>query len=317
MLSKLRILAYSDEDLRAKIGEYEVQINPESYTHNFKTTFSEDRGIDTAAVIAKFKTHDPQDVKFDFFIDSTGVVPGVENVADEITKFRDLAYTYNGQIHSPNYLQLVWGDTFRVREIRIDGLEVAEPLQVAAAADVEGASLLWLDEAAVERRIDELAAVREAEVRRDWPRGVAIAVVEEQGWGYWQRGGVRSVIDPAGRVLSHARPPAPGAVTIFELAPPPGLGGELSPDPDTVALVHRLLTDGSLQRLRVRPEAFVFDPDRGLTVVIAGGPNARLGDSHDYEFKVAAWGALLDRIERDRLEVTELDLRFGRRMVLR
>ena len=214
-------------------------------------------------------------------------------------------------------VQLVWGDTFRVREIRIDGLEVAEPLQVAAAADVEGASLLWLDEAAVERRIEELAAVREAEVRRDWPRGVAIAVVEEQGWGYWQRGGVRSVIDPAGRVLSHARPPAPGAVTIFELAPPPGLGGELSPDPDTVALVHRLLTDGSLQRLRVRPEAFVFDPDRGLTVVIAGGPNARLGDSHDYEFKVAAWGALLDRIERDRLEVTELDLRFGRRMVLR
>lgn len=110
MLAKLRILAYSDEDLRSKIGEYEVQINPESYSHNFKTTFSEDRGIDTAAVIAKFKTHNPQDVKFDFFIDSTGVVPGVDNVADEITKFRDLAYTYNGQIHSPNYLQLVWGD---------------------------------------------------------------------------------------------------------------------------------------------------------------------------------------------------------------
>ena len=214
-------------------------------------------------------------------------------------------------------VQLVWGDTFRVQEIRIDGLKVAEPLQVAAAADVEGASLLWLDEAAVERRIEALAAVREARVSRDWPRGVSIAVVEEQGWGYWQRGGVRSVIDPDGRVLSHARPPAPGAVTIFELAPPTGREGQLSPDPDTVRLVHRLLTDGSVERLRVRPVAFVFDPGRGLAVVVEDGPNALMGDSHDYEFKVAAWGALLDRIERDGLEVTELDLRFGRRMVLR
>ena len=214
-------------------------------------------------------------------------------------------------------VQLVWGDTFRVQEIRVDGLEVAEPLAVAAAADVEGASLLWLDEAAVERRIEELAAVREARVSRDWPRGVSIAVVEEQGWGYWQRAGVRSVIDPDGRVLSHARPPAPGAVTIFELAPPSGRDRALSPDPDTVRLVHRLLTDGSVERLRVRPVAFVFDPDRGLAVVVEDGPNALMGDSHDYEFKVAAWGALLDRIERDGLEVTELDLRFGRRMVLR
>ena len=214
-------------------------------------------------------------------------------------------------------VEVVWGDTFRVQEIRIDGLEVAEPREVATAADVEGASLLWLDEAAVERRIEELAAVREASVSRDWPRGVAIAVVEEQGWGYWQRGGVRSVIDPDGRVLSHARPPAPGAVTIFELAPPAGREGELSPDPDTVRLVHRLLTDGSVERLRVRPVAFVFDPDRGLAVVVEDGPNALMGDSHDYDFKVAAWGALLDRIERDGLEVTELDLRFGRRMVLR
>lgn len=214
-------------------------------------------------------------------------------------------------------VQLVWGDTFRVQEIRIDGLEVAEPFEVAAAADVEGASLLWLDGAAAERRIEELAAVREAHVSRDWPRGVSIAVVEEQGWGYWQRGGVRSVIDPDGRVLSHARPPAAGAVTIFELAPPTGREGQLSPDPDTVRLVHRLLTDGSVERLRVRPVAFVFDPDRGLAVVVEDGPNALMGDSHDYEFKVAAWGALLDRIERDGLEVTELDLRFGRRMVLR
>ena len=110
MLTKLRILAFRDEELRSKTGEYSLQINPESYTHAFRTAFSEDRGIDSASVIAKFKTHNPQDVRFDFFLDATGVVPGVKSVTDEIKRFREVAYNYNGAIHSPNYLQLLWGD---------------------------------------------------------------------------------------------------------------------------------------------------------------------------------------------------------------
>jgi hypothetical protein len=33
----------------------------------------------------------------------------VTDVGAEITTFRNLAYTYQGSIHSPNYLQIVWG----------------------------------------------------------------------------------------------------------------------------------------------------------------------------------------------------------------
>ncbi len=110
MLAKLRILAFSDEELRSQIGEYKLKINPESYSHAFRTAFSEDPGVDTASIIAKFKTHQPQDVRFEFFLDTTGIVPGVKSVSDEIARFRDVAYNYNGQIHSPNYLKLLWGD---------------------------------------------------------------------------------------------------------------------------------------------------------------------------------------------------------------
>ncbi len=212
---------------------------------------------------------------------------------------------------------LVWGDAFRVQQVRIDGVEIADALTVAAAAEVGGESLLWLDTAEIARRVEELPAVREARVARDWPRGISIALVEEQGWGYWQRGETRRVIDVEGRVLTQARPPAPDAVTIFELAPPSEAQAALLPDRDSVQLVSRLMEDGAFERLRVRPESFVFRRDRGLTVVVGDGPNALLGDSHDYEFKVAAWGALLDRIERERLEVTEIDMRFGRHLVLR
>ena len=109
MLSKLKILAFSDKELRSKTGEYSLQINPESYSHSHTVGFGKEVGSDTAGTVLKFHTHRPQELKFDFVIDATGVVPGVKSVAAEIKKFRDVAYDYQGSIHSPNYLKVIWG----------------------------------------------------------------------------------------------------------------------------------------------------------------------------------------------------------------
>lgn len=109
MLSKFRILAFSDDELRSKTGEYQVHINPETYAHDFRTQYARDRGINAAAALAQFKTHDPQNVRFDIVIDATGVVPGVTSVDDELAKLRKTAYSFNGKVHSPNYLKLLWG----------------------------------------------------------------------------------------------------------------------------------------------------------------------------------------------------------------
>ena len=38
---------------------------------------------------------------------------------------------------------------------------------------------------------------------------------------------------------------------------------------------------------------------------------------HDFDFKVATWGALLDEIEGSGLQPREIDLRFGRHVVMR
>ena len=154
-------------------------------------------------------------------------------------------------------------------------------------------------------------------MHRDWPRGVIIDITERQGWGYWQVGGVRRLIDADGHPLDRARPPAEDAPTVIEVGPPAGPAESMRPDPDTVRLVDRLLREGAFDLLRVKPQGFIFRRDRGLTVLIAGGPHAVLGDSHNYEFKVASWGALLDRIEEQRLTVREIDLRFGRQLVMR
>lgn len=109
MLKKLKILSFADDALHKKIGEYSLQINPETYSLAHRTGFTRARGIDTGGSITKYRTHYPQDLKFDFILDSTGAVPGVKNVSYEINNFKKVAYTYNGDIHSPNYLKLSWG----------------------------------------------------------------------------------------------------------------------------------------------------------------------------------------------------------------
>ncbi|WP_299843915.1 hypothetical protein [uncultured Roseovarius sp.] len=109
MLSKLKIIAYSDNELRSKTGDYTLQINPKTVTHSHSSSFSPAKGSDAAGTILKFHTQKPQEMSFDFVIDTTGVVPGAKSVASEIEKFRNIAYTFQGKIHSPNYLKIIWG----------------------------------------------------------------------------------------------------------------------------------------------------------------------------------------------------------------
>ncbi len=214
--------------------------------------------------------------------------------------------------------ELLRGDTLRVREVTVVGTQISDPHAVVAAAALGGESMLDLDTTTAIARITELPGVESADVQRAWPNGIVIDITEEQGWGYWQARGVRRLISADGRVLEHARAPTDDAPTIIESGPPPAAGEPaLQPDRDTVQLVARLHSDGTFEHLRVTPTGFVFRHDRGLTILVEEGPHAVFGDSHNYEFKIAAWGSLLDRIDQQRLEANEVDLRFGGNLVLR
>jgi cell division protein FtsQ len=211
---------------------------------------------------------------------------------------------------------LLMSDTLRVREIHVTGTQVTDARAVAESSGLGGDSLLWLDAEAAAARIAELPAVKAARVVRRWPQAVAVEVTEHQAWGYWQAGGMRVVIDEDGRPLAAARPPAPDAPTIVEVGPRSATANP-RPDVDTVRLVARLTSDGTLERLRVRPSAYLFKHDRGLTVVVEDGPDAVFGDSTNYGFKVATWSEVLRRHRAEALAARELDLRFGSQVVLR
>ena len=226
---------------------------------------------------------------------------------------------------------LLTGDSLRVRNIAVEGIQVTPPEVVAQAAQLGGESMLLVDTAAAATAIGALPAVKAAAVTRVWPQTIHIDVIEHQGWGYWQAGPARAVIDLDGRVLRRSRPPAPDAPTIAELSAPRDGAGIVQPDPDTVRLIDRLEHDGIFARLNVKPTGFVFQRDRGLTVIVANGPAAIFGDSSNYDFKVKTWAALLREPQalasafppKDEANgtgkrvISEIDLRFGRNVVLR
>lgn len=208
------------------------------------------------------------------------------------------------------------GSAVRVGTVIVVGTEIVDANAVVAASAVQGESLFTLDTGAAEQRILGIPGVAAVEVHRDWPRSAVIEVHEMQGWGYWQAAGIRSLIDADGRVLDKARSPGENAPTIYEAGGTPLRTGQ-NADPDTVALVTRMLSDGTFERIGSPPLRFEFDRARGLTVRLQGAPAAVFGDSHDYEFKVAAWAAILDRIKTEQIPAGEIDLRFGRELVVR
>ncbi len=222
---------------------------------------------------------------------------------------------------------LLTGDTLRVRTIAVEGVQVTDPQTIAQVVKLGGESMFLVDTAKAATAVAKLPAVKAATVTRVWPHGVRIDVTEHQAWGYWQTGPQRVVIDADGRILQASRPPAADAPTVAELGAPKDASGNVAPDPDTVRLIDRLRTDGAFGRLNVKPTGFVFQRDRGLTVMVANGPAAIFGDSSNYDFKVKTWEALLREPQAlasaapakagAKSVVSEIDLRFGRNVVLR
>lgn len=208
-------------------------------------------------------------------------------------------------------------DVIRVQQVRVDGVEVVSAEDIASITDFKGRSMVGLDTERASEAVRALPSVKDVRITRDWLHTVKVDVTEHQAFGYWQSGGQRIVVDEEGRALQASRPAPHTAPTIVELGADVSKGIEA--DADTVRLVARLLRDGTFGRIGRQPKAFLFRTDRGLTVIADGHPDVIFGDSSNYEFKVQSWIALAERFKREppKETVQEIDLRFGRNIVLR
>ena len=130
-LVKMKVEAYSDPKFKKQVGApYTVMINPEKYSHGFQICYNDVQAQGSPGGTPQFNKIPSDTVSFELVFDGTGVVPtplpgvipwGEDGIADQIAAFKNLVFTYNGNIHSPNYLKLVWGKLlFKCRLTKLD-----------------------------------------------------------------------------------------------------------------------------------------------------------------------------------------------------
>ena len=113
-LEKMKIMAYNAEDYEdnSLVGQLDVVVNPSSYNYTYTLVYDEQQSSGSSSANLRFQGIRPVEVKFDFLFDGTGVLPGVtspEPVKDQIKNFQELVLRYEGDIHRPKYIKLVWG----------------------------------------------------------------------------------------------------------------------------------------------------------------------------------------------------------------
>lgn len=103
-------MAFKDDTFRKSAGIVQVNINPESYTHNHAVKFSDSKNVaEGAGNSGKFNAVDKETVGFTVHFDGTGVIDSKLGVDAQILSFKKIIYNYNGDIHRTNYLVLSWG----------------------------------------------------------------------------------------------------------------------------------------------------------------------------------------------------------------
>lgn len=120
-LSKMKITAFTDKSFRYEkepVGEFSVYINPAAYARSYKILYNDQQAQGSNGPSPKFNRTVSDTVKFELVFDGTGVVgsplPGVvpymsDGIKDQIDLFMKLVFSYNGNIHSPNFLEISWG----------------------------------------------------------------------------------------------------------------------------------------------------------------------------------------------------------------
>lgn len=109
----MKITGYTDEEFKNPVaGEpYNLMLNPESIKWNRTIEYNEQHPIDASSSSQKYKSTPSDNLSFDIVIDCTGVVDSKRtDLAAEIKTLEDIVYTYNGDIHRPNFVKIQWGN---------------------------------------------------------------------------------------------------------------------------------------------------------------------------------------------------------------
>ncbi|MGB8195361.1 MAG: hypothetical protein WCF67_25740 [Chitinophagaceae bacterium] len=112
-LEPLKITGYIDEEYRTAFEgkPYSVMINPDSIKWQRKINYNEQQSPDSSSASQKYKSTPSDQLNFDIVIDCTGIVdPDRTDLSAEIKALEKIVFTYNGDIHRPNFVKIQWGE---------------------------------------------------------------------------------------------------------------------------------------------------------------------------------------------------------------
>lgn len=127
-LEKLTIYAYDNLDYSGnEVRTFKVMFNPESFSNKFEADYEDAQGRGSSGSPQTFNGIKPRELTLEFTIDGTNAVTPIEvseefsssqaegaelNVEAKVEEFRRVCVDYNGEIHRPYYLYIVWGSFF-------------------------------------------------------------------------------------------------------------------------------------------------------------------------------------------------------------
>ncbi|OPY69810.1 MAG: hypothetical protein A4E57_00944 [Syntrophorhabdaceae bacterium PtaU1.Bin034] len=108
-LEKLIIDAYTKADYSGSaVATFTVTFNPDEYVRVYDIEYEEKQGAGATGSPMAFKRIKPQDYTLKFLIDGTGVAGERIDVSEKVAEFFTTV-GYDGDIHRPRYLQVIWG----------------------------------------------------------------------------------------------------------------------------------------------------------------------------------------------------------------
>lgn len=111
-LELMKITGYTDEEFQTPFeGQpYTVMINPDTIKWQRGIEYNEQQAPDTSSASQKYKSTPSDKLSFDIVIDCTGIVDSKRiDMSKEISALEKIVFTYNGDIHRPNFVKVQWG----------------------------------------------------------------------------------------------------------------------------------------------------------------------------------------------------------------
>jgi len=126
-LERLVIQAFKDPKYEQPfIAQFEAYVNPSEITLSYEMEYDSAQGSGTTGARMEFKKMKPGDLALSFFIDGTGANGRPADVQQKVEEFQTVT-GYNGDIHRPNYLKVMWG-TLQVKRCVLKSASIAYKL---------------------------------------------------------------------------------------------------------------------------------------------------------------------------------------------